>query len=66
MLLFRVEIVIASSVMALGWLTKEEENPNFRPTLACSSKKLCVNVIPVIDHKILFGKRCHAYLKLQV
>ena len=57
MLLFYVEIiVVGSSVAALGWLKKEEEEEErrksmFQLVLTCSSRKLCVNVIPIFDNK---------------
>ena len=61
MLLFCVEIiVVATNVVVLGWLKEEEEEveeeeerrkSKFRPMLTCSSRKLCVNVIPILDHK---------------
>ena len=54
MLLFRVTIiVIASSVMVLGRLKKEEERrkSKFRPMLTCSSRKLCINVCSIFDLK---------------
>ena len=52
MLLFRVKIIIiASSVTALGLLKKEEEKSDFRPMLTCSSRRLCIDVLPIFDHK---------------
>ena len=57
-LLFHVKsIVVTSSVAALGRLKKEEEErrqSNFRPMLICSSRKLCVNVLSIFDHKSLW------------
>ena len=51
-LLFRVKIIIvASSVVALGRLKKEEyeerRKSNFQPMLTCSSRKLCINVLSI-------------------
>ena len=58
MLLFCVEItVIASNVAVLGWLKKEEEErrkTRFQPMLTCSSRNLCINVIPILDHKSIW------------
>ena len=47
MLLFRVEIIVVASSIAVPG--KEEEESKFRSMLTCSSRE--VSVIPILDHK---------------